>query len=362
MSRSYVFLLAVPLYLACNNNIGDPALPPIADSLAADSFKWEADHFGDVRVLRYQIPGWELLSAQQKELAYYLTQAGLAGRDIMWDQNYRYNLRIRRSLEAVIKNHQSGNADAKWDAFMEYAKEVFFSNGIHHHYGMDKFNPGFDRAWYEGQLKAAGHNLAPDVLDAMFDPAIDNKKVSLDPEKDLLLASAVNFYGEDVSEKEATDFYAAMEKKDDPQPLSYGINSKLVRTAEGKLAEQVWRVGGMYGAALEKCIEWLIKAQGVAENEQQKKVIGLLIEFYRSGDLAKWDEFNVEWVKETAGTVDFIMGFVEVYNDPIGKRGSYESCVEVNDPEATKNMSVIQKNAQRCEDDSPTMDQLTTKE
>ena len=323
---------------------------------------WEADQFADVRILRYQIPGWEQLSLQQKELAYYLTQAGLAGRDIFYDQNYRYNLRIRRALEAVIRGYAGDKNAQTWQDFMVYAKRVFFSNGIHHHYGNEKFLPGFDRAWFEATLKQLDHALAPEVLDAMFDPAVDAKKVSLDPDKDLLLASAVNFYGEDVSEKEATAFYEAMESKEDTTPLSYGINSKLVHGKGGKLEERTWKVGGMYGPALEKSVEWLEKAQGVAENPQQKKVLGLLIEFYRTGDLAKWDEFNIEWVKETEGTVDLIQGFVEVYNDPLGKRGSYESCVEVIDPEATRNMSVISKNAQWFEDNSPLMPQHKKKE
>lgn len=352
MLRKHFLILALPLLAACGNNPDTSAGGGTYDTLAApDSFQWEAEQFADKRVLRYRVPGWEQLSLQQKQLAYYLVQAGLAGRDIMWDQNHRCNLRIRRALEAVIKANPDGSG-AEWDAFMLYSKEVFFSNGIHHHYGMDKFVPAFPRAWFEEKLKAAGHALDEEVLQVMFDPTVDAKKVSLGKDEDLLLASAVNFYGEDVTAADAAAFYEAMEVKDDPRPKSYGINSKLVRE-NGKLVERTWKVGGMYGEAMAESVRWLEKAKTVAENEQQRKVIGLLIEYYRTGDLAKWDEFNIEWVKETQGTVDFIMGFVEVYNDPIGKRGSYESCVEVNDPEATRNMSVISQSAQWFEDNSP---------
>lgn len=354
----YLFL-ALALHASVAPSAAQADLPgdDLYETLGPDTFQWEADQFADVRVLRYRIPGWEQLSLQQKTLAYYLTQAGLSGRDIFWDQNYRYNLRIRRALERLLGKYHGDRNAAPWPEFLLYAKRVFFSNGIHHHYGNEKFVPGFDRKWFEAALAEVGYPLAPEVLDAMFDPAIDAKKVSLDPGKDLLLSSAVNFYGKGITEKEATAFYAAMEKKDDPRPLSHGINSKLVRGKDGQLREEVWRVGGMYGAALGETVKWLEKAITVAENDQQKKVLGLLIEFFRTGDLAKWDEFNVEWVKETAGTVDLILGFVEVYNDPLGKRGSFESCVEVNDPEATRNMSVISANAQWFEDHSPILPQ-----
>jgi len=354
----YLFL-ALALHASVAQLAAQADIPgnDLHETLGPDTFQWEVDQFADVRVLRYRIPGWEQLSLQQKTLAYYLTQAGLSGRDIFWDQNYRYNLRIRRALERLLGKYHGDRNAAPWPEFLLYAKRVFFSNGIHHHYGNEKFVPGFDRKWFEAALAEVGYPLAPEVLDAMFDPAIDAKKVSLDPGSDLLLSSAVNFYGKGITEKEATAFYAAMEKKDDPRPLSHGINSKLVRGKDGQLHEEVWRVGGMYGAALSETVKWLEKAITVAENDQQKKVLGLLIEFFRTGDLAKWDEFNVEWVKETQGTVDLILGFVEVYNDPLGKRGSFESCVEVNDPEATRNMSVISANAQWFEDHSPILPQ-----
>ena len=349
-------LLAAPLFVACGGNT-DTADNTASDTTTVDTFQWEVDQFADIRVLRYQIPGWEKLSLQQKELCYYLNMAGLAGRDIMWDQNYRHNLKIRRALEAVLKNFKGERSGTEWDAFMTYAKQVFFSSGIHHHYSMDKHTPEFSQPWFEATLTASGGALAPEVLAAIFDPAIDAKKVSLDAKKDLVLASAVNFYGVDVNEKEVEQFYARMEKADDPRPLSYGINSKLVRGKDGTLVEQVYKVDGMYGPALAESVKWLEKAAGAAESPEQKAAIELLIKFYRTGDLKTWDDFNVAWVKDTKSTVDYILGFVEVYNDPMGKRGSYEACIEVNDPEASRAMSVIMENAQWFEDNSPLLPQ-----
>lgn len=319
-----------------------------------DPFQWETDQFSDKRILRYKVNGWEELPLQEKKLAYYLTMAGLSGRDIMWDQNYRHNLAIRRAFEKVLAAYPGAKSGADWDAMVLYAKEMFFSNGIHHHYGMDKFIPGFGRPWFESVLKESGAALSPEVLEAMFNPAIDAKKVSLDAGKDLQLSSAVNFYGPDVSEKDVEAFYSKMRSPDPNAPLSFGINSQLARI-DGELVERVWKEDGMYGAALREVNMWLAKAMEVACNEQQKKAIGLLMDYFRTGDLRTWDAFNIAWVQDTLSNVDFILGFVEVYNDPMGKRGSYESCVEVIDPEATKNMRIIQDNAQWFEDNSPLM-------
>ena len=353
--RTYLLpLLALPFFVACGGQTNDATVVE-TDSTATTEFQWEADQFADVRVLRYQV-------LQQKELCYYLNQAGLAGRDIMWDQNYRFNLTIRRAMEKVIKDYSGQREGKDWEAFMTYAKQVFFSNGIHHHYSNDKHTPEFGQAYFEGLLKESGSALSAEVLTAMFDPTVDAKKVSLDADKDLVLASAVNFYGVDINEKEVEAFYAKLEKKDDPKPLSYGINSKLVRGTDGQLMEQVYKVGGMYGAALEESVKWLEKAVAVAETPEQKAALELLITFYRTGDLKTWDDFNVAWVKDTKSSVDYILGFVEVYNDPLGKRGSYESIVEVNDPVATKNMSMIMENAQWFEDNSPLLPQHKKKD
>lgn len=327
---------------------------PATVTTTNDDFTWETEQFGDVRILRYRIPGWEQLTTGQKELAYYLTMAGLSGRDILWDQNHRHNLKVRRALEKVLAGQAGERLGPDWEAFLLYAKQVFFSNGIHHHYSNDKFIPGCSRSYFDGLLQANGAILPGEVIDLLFDPTIDAKKVSLDNSKDLVLASAVNFYGEDVNQREVRDFYAQLGATNDSlRPLSLGLNSKLVRDSDGRLVERTYRIGGLYGEALTECVKWLEKAAGVAENEQQRKAIGLLIDHYRTGDLATWDAFNIAWVQDTTSTVDFIQGFVEVYNDPMGKRGSYESIVQVIDPVATRNMGVIQRNAQWFEDNSP---------
>ncbi|MBK6629090.1 MAG: dihydrofolate reductase [Flavobacteriales bacterium] len=350
-------LLLLPILTAFHGG-GPEARGRTAAPIAAapDSFIWQTDQFADVRILRYQVPGWEQLNPQQKQLAYYLNMAGLAGRDILWDQNHKHNLQVRRSLERILRDHKGDRTGAEWTNFLTYAKQVFFSNGIHHHYSNDKHEPAFSRGYFEGLLKGCGATLPEEVLTTMFDPAVAAKKVSLEAGKDLVQASAVNFYGPGVTQAEVEAFYAAREKKDDPaMPLAHGLNSRIVRGADGQLQEQVYKVGGLYGPALVESIKWLEKAAAVAENPQQRKAIDLLIQYYRTGDLRTWDDFNIAWVKDTTNSVDFILGFVEVYNDPLGKRGSYESIVEVNDPEATRNMLAIQRNAQWFEDNSPLM-------
>ncbi|MBK9060640.1 MAG: dihydrofolate reductase [Flavobacteriales bacterium] len=357
MRHFLLAFLALPLLFSCSGSGDGSTDANKNDTLAADSFKWEADQFGDTRVLRYQVPGWEQLSLQQKTLAYYLTMAGLSGRDIMWDQNYSRNLEVRKALESILKNYKGERSGTDWDKFMVYAKEVFFSNGIHHHYGMDKFVPEFPRTYLDSLVAESGATLSKETADILFDPSIDIKKVSLDKDKDVVLASAVNFYGDDINANEVEAFYAAKEVEGDSTPVSFGINSKLVRGTDGKLMEKTWKIGGMYGAALTEMNKWLGKAKEVAENPQQAKAIGLLMDYYNTGDLKTWDDFNVAWAKDTTGTVDFINGFVEVYNDPLGKRGSFESIVEVTDPIATKNMVVIQQNAQWFEDNSPLLPQ-----
>lgn len=356
MRKLLLALLTVPFLAACGGGTSE-ANGTGADTVAVDTFKWEVDQFADVRVLRYQIPGWEQLTLQQKQLCYYLNMAGLAGRDIMWDQNYLHNLKIRRALEKILRDHKGERSGAEWDAFLVYTKQVFFSNGIHHHYSNDKHMPAFPREYFEKLLAESGAVLGKEIVDVIFDPTLDAKKVNLDPTKDLVLASAVNFYGEDVNQREVEAFYAGMDDPNSAAPLSYGINSKLVRGAGGRLEEKVYKVGGMYGPALAESVKWLEKAASVAETPEQKTAIDLLIQYYRTGDLKTWDDFNVAWVKDTKSSVDFILGFVEVYNDPMGKRGSYEACIEVNDPEATRNMAVIMDNAQWFEDNSPLLPQ-----
>jgi len=349
MNKTVVAILALPMLLACGGANEENAAVPQADT----TFQWEVDQFEDLRILRYQIPGWDMIPLQQKKLAYYLTMSGLAGRDIMWDQNYRHNLRIRRALETIVGAKTDADSGAEWDAFMTYAKQVWFANGIHHHYSNAKFIPTFSRGWFEERLAQAGHSLPAEVLEAMFDPAIDAIKVNQDAERDLVLGSAINFYGEDVSQKEVELYYKGMASANDPEPLSHGLNSKVVRGADGKVTEAVWKVGGLYGPALEKVVYWLELAKGVALNPQQERTIGLLIDFYTTGDLKKWDEFNIEWVKDTSSDIDFIHGFVEVYNDPLGMKGSYEVIVQMKDPEASATMSVLMDYAGWFEENSP---------
>ncbi len=336
-----------------------PALVLVEDT--AD-FSWQTEQFADLKIIRYQIPGWENLSAQQRKLVYFLTQAGYEGRDIIWDQNYRHNLTIRKALENIVKNYQGDKNAAEWNAFMTYTKRVWFSNGIHHHYSMDKINPDFSKEYFTTLLSETHTDLSEEVINVIFNPEIDNKKVSLDPNKDLLLASASNFYSPDVSEKEVEAYYESVIDHNDKQPISYGLNSKLVKTAEGKLEEHVWKVDGLYGAAIKRIIYWLEQAVTVAENDKQARALQLLIEYYQTGDLKKWDKYNIAWVEATEGDIDYINSFIEVYNDPMGYRGSFESVVEIKDFDASERMKVVMENVQWFEDHSPIMDEHKKKE
>jgi dipeptidyl-peptidase-3 len=318
-----------------------------------NDFQWQTEQFADLRILRYQVPGWEKLSLQQKKLAYFLTQAGLEGRDILWDQQYRHNLEIRKALETILKNYE-GPKDENWSNFEVYAKRVFFSNGIHHHYSHAKIEADFEQDYLVQLLKESRTSLSEEALAVIFNDQ-DMKGVSKDPNKDLLLSSAINFYDPDISAEEATAFYKAMTDTSDPEPISYGLNSKLVRE-DGKLVEKTWKVGGMYGSAIEKIIYWLGKAQEVAENAQQAKALGLLIEYYKTGDLNTWDAYNIAWVQDTGSTVDYINSFIEVYHDPLGYKATYETVVQVKDLDASEKMAVISDNIQYFEDNSPIMD------
>lgn len=315
------------------------------------NFVWKADQFADINVLRYRINGWNKLSLQQKKLVYYLTQAGYAGRDIIWDQNYRHNLKIRRALENIVQNYAGDKEAADWKNFMIYTKRLWFANGIHHHYSNDKFKPDFSKEYFTNLMAETKTELAPEVVEVIFNPEIDAKKVSLDASKDLLLASATNFYDADITEKEAQAFYAAKVDKNDLKPVSFGLNSKLVRGANG-LEEKVWKSGGMYGAAIDEVIKWLDLAVGVAENEKQGNAIKLLIDYYKTGDLKTWDAYNIAWTEATEGDIDYINSFIEVYNDPLGYRGSFETIVQMKDFEASERMAIVANNAQWFEDNS----------
>jgi len=315
-------------------------------------------------MLRYQVPGFSDLSNQQRELLYYLSQAALSGRDIMYDQNYKHNLRIRRTIEEVLKNYDGDRESESFANFLSYAKQVWFANGIHHHYSSAKFTPLFDQEYFSKIILASAKvsdfpvregqslvELVAELTPIIFDPTIDSKKVNTADGVDKIATSAVNFY-EGVTEQEVIDFYAARSANDDDTPVSHGLNSKLTKV-DGEIVEQVWRVGGMYNDALEQVVYWLERAINVAENEKQKKTFELLVKYYRSGDLEDFDAYNIAWVEDIDSTVDVINGFIEVYNDPLAYRGSFESVVSFRDAEATLRISAIGERAQWFEDNSP---------
>ena len=317
------------------------------------AFDYKVEEFGDIKVLRYQIPGFEDLTLKEQKLVYYLTQAGLSGRDIMWDQNYRYNLEIRDALENIYANYSGDKEASDWKAFETYMKRVWFSNGIHHHYSNDKIKPEFNKEYFDTLLKESNTELTGEAYEVIFNDK-DSKKVNLDPSKGLLKGSAINFYGPDVTAAEAEAFYKKKTSPNKDKPLSYGLNSTLVKE-NGQLVEKVWKSGGLYGAAIDEIIKWLEKAEGVAENEKQANALSLLIKYYQTGDLQTWDDYNVAWVEATEGNIDYINSFIEVYNDPLGYRGSYETIVQIKDFEMSKKMKVLEENVQWFEDNSPLM-------
>tara|TARA_B100000925_G_scaffold114269_1_gene84582 strand:- start:46 stop:2052 length:2007 start_codon:yes stop_codon:yes gene_type:complete len=339
-----IYILLIITVFSCTNK-----------TESESEFNFFAEQFEDIKVLRYQIPGFDQLSLQQKKLVYFLTEAGLAGRDIMYDQNYRHNLSIRRALEKVYVNYKGNRDTEDWNNFEVYLKRIWFANGIHHHYSNDKFDPNFSRDYLNRLLSETGSELNSEAFEVIFND-IDSKKVNRDASKGLVLGSAVNFYGEDVTENDVDNFYSSLKSPDPKKPLSLGLNSKLVRE-DGKLIEKVYRVGGMYSSSIEKIIYWLEKAKEVAENQKQEKGLELLIKYYKTGDLKTWDDYNVAWVEATDGDVDYINGFIEVYNDPKGYRGSYESVVQIKDFEMSKKMSAISNEAQWFENNSTIMDE-----
>lgn len=335
---------------------------------AASEFVYEADRFADIRMLRYQVPGFEDLSDQQQELLYYLSQAALSGRDIMYDQNYKHNLRIRRTLEEVMNNYSGDRGSENFNHLTTYAKQVWFANGIHHHYSGLKFTPLFDEAYFSEVINASApqsnlplredqsvDQLIAELTPILFDPDLDPKKVNTADGVDKVATSAVNFY-EGVTEQEVVDFYAAQSANDDSTPVSHGLNSKLVKI-DGEIVERVWHVGGMYSEALAQVVYWLERAIGVAENDKQRTAFELLVKYYRSGDLEDFDAYNIAWVEDTDSAIDVINGFIEVYNDPLGYRGSFESVVSFRDAEATLRISAIGERAQWFEDNSPIQDE-----
>ncbi|MBR4119159.1 MAG: dihydrofolate reductase [Bacteroidales bacterium] len=326
-------------------------------------FDYNVDKFADLQILRYQVPGFEELSLNQKLYVYYLTEAAQEGRDILFDQNGKYNLAIRRTLEAIYNNYNGDKEDADYKEFVVYLKRVWFSNGIHHHYATDKFVPGFSQEFFANQVKSIDpallpiregetvENLIAELTPVIFDKEVMPKRINLAAGYDLVQTSAGNYY-DGVTQKEAEDFYAKMRKPNDNQPISYGLNSRLVKR-DGKIYEEVYKIGGRYSKALERIVYWLELAKGVAENDEQRKVIDLLIEFNKTGDLKKFDEYAVAWVQELTGNVDFICGFTEVYGDPLGMKASWEASINFKNIEASARTETISANAQWFEDNSP---------
>lgn len=310
------------------------------------------DRFADAQVLRFEVPSWNKLTLQQKEYAYYLSQAGLAGRDINYDQNNKYNIKIRKALEHILSYFDGDRKTEEWLKFVTYAKQVFFSNGIHHHYAMDKIQPTFQQKYFAILLEQTGYTLGTDILDAMFNPESEKKRKVKDPNVDMVVASANNFYGEGVTQKMVEDFYSAKKDENPREPVEWGLNSSMY-VKGGQLYEDVWKSGGKYGPAIDQIIFWLKKAISVAENPEQAEALTKLIIYYQSGDLKIWDEYNIAWTKATKGDIDYINGFIEVYGDALGRRASYESVVQIKDFEASKRMSLVAENAQWFEDNSP---------
>ncbi|MFH0946607.1 MAG: dihydrofolate reductase [Planctomycetota bacterium] len=359
-----LLLLLGAVGLGACSGISFPGLGSSGERSAA-GFQYEADRFADLRVLRYQVPGFEDLALEKKKLCYYLYEAALSGREIIYDQKYRYNLAIKRTLEQIVRHYPGNRETDDFQNFMVYVKRVWFSNGIHHHYGNRKFKPGFSFETFASYARESTKGRFPtrdgqsleellaELRPVMFDPSVDAKLVNKEAGVDLVTTSAVNFY-QGVTQAEVEAFYAAMGDPSDPRPPSYGLNSQLVKQ-DGKLVERVWKVGGMYDAALSRVVHWLKKASKVAENEEQRQALDLLIKFHQSGDLKDYDDYSIAWVRDTASEVDVVNAFIEVYNDAMGYRGSFEAVVSVRDPIATQRVEKIAENAQWFEDNSPLM-------
>ena len=326
----------------------------------SDDFQFFIEQFADLRILRYPVLGFEELSLKQKELLYYLSQAAIEGRDIIFDQNNKHNLAIRRTLEAIYANYSGDRTTDDFKAFEVYLKRIWFSNGIHHHYSTDKFAPGFSEQYFSALLKdideakfpVSKNEIVKTLVPVMFDPNFDAKRVNQADGDDLILTSANNYYGDGITQAEAEAFYAKMKDPNDPEPISIGLNSRLEKEGQ-QLVEKVWKVGGTYSLAIEKIVYWLEKALTVAEDDAQQKVIADLIEYYNTGDLKTFDKYNVDWLADQNSRIDFVNGFIENYGDPLGYKSSWESIVNFKNLEATKRTEIISSNAQWFEDHSP---------
>lgn len=351
--NTFILAITSTLLMSCNENISSDQNENPIDKSGTEVI---VDRFADAQVLRYEIKDFDKLSLNQKKLVYYLAQAGLSGRDIIYDQNNEYNLEIRKCLETIVGNYNGDKNSNDWKNFLTYAKRVWFSNGIHHHYGMDKFIPDFSETYFASIVKATNAKISKEATQVIFDPKVDSKRKVKDPNVDMITASANNFYGKGVTQKMVTDYYGKLIDPNNPRPIEYGLNSTMI-LKNGNLVEDVWKSGGRYGKAIDQIIFWLKKAVTVAENKQQAAALSKLIAYYKTGDLKTWDEYNILWASSTKGDIDWINGFIEVYGDAIGKRGDYESIVQITDFEASKHMKVVAENAQWFEDNSTIMDE-----
>ena len=342
----------------------------------ARMFKWITEQFADTKILRYKVPGFDQLTLKQKELIYYLSQAALSGRDITYDQNCKYNLIVRKTLETIYIGYKGDRNSDDFKKFTIYLKRVWFSNGIHHHYSTDKFLPDFSKDYFALLIKSVDLKLLPvksgqtaedfinEITPVIFDPDIFHKRVNQDSKVDMVTGSASNFY-DGVTQKEVEDFYKNIRinsiRNGEDTLIAFGLNSKIVKES-GKIVEKTYRVGGLYSRAIEKIVYWLNLAMGVAENTEQRAVISKLIEYYRTGDLKAWDDYNILWVKDQNSSVDFINGFIEVYGDPLAKKGTWEAMVNFKDVEGTKRTEILSRNAQYFENNSPVDPRFRKKE
>ena len=322
-------------------------------------FKYLVDEFADIKIMRFQIPGWDKLSLQQKEYVYHLSEAAKYGWDIHWDQNFKYNLKIRKALESILTNYTGDKECKEYQEFLTYTKRVFFSNGIHHHYGEEKFFPECGREYFASLMSACGCKHE-EILDIIYSKDKYLYRRAAAVEGDIVALSSVNFY-EGVTRDEVEKYYESIADKSDPRPISYGLNTKVVKDENGNVTEIPWKSGGLYGAAIDKICEELEKAKAVAENDTQKQEISELQEYYRTGCLRMWDKYNVTWVQDTLGTIDFVNGFVEDYNDPLGRKAYWEAIVNIKDEEASRRTEILGDNAQWFEDNAPIDDRFKKK-
>lgn len=346
--KTMMFIGAFTVMAGCGEKKGD--------------FRYLVDEFADIKIIRYQIPGWDSLTLQQKEYAYHLSEAAKWGRDIHWDQNCEYNLTLRHVLENILNNYEGDRKCKDFQDFTVYAKRVFFAKGIHHHYAEDKFFPTCSQDYFKSLMSAVCNDSLTDlIIPYVYDKNLYQQRRSTATSGDIVLQSSVNFY-DGVTRDEVENYYASLIDTSDSTPVSYGLNTKVVKDEDGNIYEEVWKIGGIYGQAIEKICEELTMAAAVAENDIQKRALGLLVEYYRTGYLEIWDQFNIEWVKDTIGTIDFINGFIEDYNDPLGRKGAWEGHVNIKDHDASKRTEIISKNAQWFEDNSPVDPRFKKKE